>query len=87
MSKIVTYDLCGTGKDYDDLISAIKSYSGWAKITESAWLIVSDDSCADIRDNLLTYMDSDDRLFVATLTGEAAWQNVICNSDYLKNNL
>lgn len=32
-------------------------------------------------------MDSNDRLFVATLTGEAAWYNVICDSDFLKKHL
>lgn len=87
MPKIVTYDLCAPGKDYKDLINAIKSYPGWAKITESSWLIISDDSCEKIRDNLLNNMDINDRIFVATLTGEAAWQNVICGSDYLKKNL
>ena len=32
-------------------------------------------------------IDFNDAVFVATLTGEAAWKNVICDSEYLKENL
>jgi len=87
MSKIVTYDLCAPNRDYTDLINAIKSYPGWARICESSWLIVSDRSCVAIRDHLKSYIDSNDRIFVASLTGEAAWYNVICDPNYLKQNL
>lgn len=87
MSKIVTYDLCGENKDYKDLIAAIKSYSKWAKVTESSWVIVTDSTCVQIRENLKKFMDSDDRIFVASLTGEAAWTRVICDSDSLKDRL
>lgn len=86
-SKVVTYDLCAPGRDYSSLHDAIKSYPGWAKITESCWLIVSDDSCKEIRSNLLAQMDENDRLFIAKLSGEAAWHNALCENEYLKENL
>ena len=86
-SKIVTYDLCKSGKNYDDLYNYLKSYSVWAHVTESTWFISTDKSCITIRDEINKIIDSDDRIFVAELTGFAAWQNVICNSDYLKQNL
>jgi hypothetical protein len=86
-SKIITYDLRKPGQDYEDLISAIKKYYQWAKITESSWLINTDDSCVMIRDNLNQYLDSNDRIFVGNLSGEAAWRNVICGSDGLKERL
>ncbi|WP_455794688.1 SinR family protein [Clostridium butyricum] len=86
-SKIITYDLCAPGQNYDDLITAIKKYSRWAKITESTWLLVTDDTCKTIRDNLNNYIDENDRLFVGELSGEAAWHNVICESDDLKERI
>ena len=86
-SKVITYDLCSPGRNYDDLYKAIKSYGTWAHITESTWFVKTDDSCAQIRDNLLSHIDSNDRLFVGELTGTAAWHNVICKNEFLKENL
>lgn len=86
-SKIITYDLCSPGRNYDDLYKAIKAYGTWAHITESTWFVKTDDSCTQIRDNLLSHIDSNDRLFVGELTGTAAWHNVICKNEFLKENL
>lgn len=86
-SKIIEYDLQKPGRDYDALYEAIKSYGTWAHVTESTWFIKTEDSCAQVRDKLKQVVDSNDRLFVATLTGEAAWHNVICDNDFLKKHL
>lgn len=87
MFHIITYDLCSPGKNYSELIDAIKSYSKCSKVTESTWVISSNDSCKTIRDTLATYIDSNDRIFVGKLTGEAAWHNAICGANNLKTNL
>lgn len=86
-SKIVSYDLCNAGKDYAKLYELLKSYPQWAKITESTWFISTDKSCVEVRDEINSVTDDDDRIFVAELTGVAAWRNVICKSDYLKEHL
>ena len=86
-SKVISYDLCAPGRNYDDLYKAIKSYGVWAHITESTWFIKTDESCVVIRDKFLRQMDNNDRLFVGELTGIVAWNNVICDDDYLKSNL
>lgn len=86
-SKIITYDLCAPGRDYSDLYNYIKGFSAWAHITESVWFISSEKSCVDIRNDLNKLTDSNDRIFVAELTGVAAWRNTICKSDFLKENL
>ena len=86
-SKIISYDLCASGRNYVDLINYIKSFPSWAHITESTWFISSQKSCSDIRDEIKNIVDSNDKFFVAELTGVAAWYNVICDSDYLRNNL
>lgn len=86
-SKIIEYDLCTPGKNYDELYKAIKSYGVWAHITESTWFVKTTESCVQVCNKLLTHMDSNDRLFVGELTGEAAWRNVLCQDEYLKKNL
>lgn len=86
-SMIIEYDLRAPGRNYDKLYEAIKSFSEWAHITESTWFIKSTDSCEQVRDKLKAYMDGNDSLFVAELTGVAAWRNVLCKSEYLKEHL
>ena len=86
-SMIIEYDLRSPGRNYDDLYRAIKSYGAWAHITESTWFIKTSESCVQVRDKLLALMDGNDCIFVAVLTGVAAWNNVLCDSEYLKKNL
>lgn len=86
-SMIIEYDLRSPGRNYDELYKAIKSYGVWAQITESTWFIKTSESCVQVRDKLLAHMDGNDRIFVAALTGVAAWSNVLCDSEYLKRNL
>lgn len=86
-SMIIEYDLCSPGRNYDGLYEAIKGYSEWAHITESTWFIKSDNSCSQVRDALLSNMDSNDRIFIGELSGTAAWSNTLCKSDYLKTHL
>ncbi len=86
-SKVIEYDLRNPGRNYDALYEAIKSYGVWAHLTESTWFVKTEETCVQIRDRLLSVMDSNDRLFVGELTGVAAWRNLICDNDYLKKNL
>lgn len=86
-SKIIEYDLKKSGRNYNAVYEIIKSYPKWAHITESIWFVKTSDSCVQIRDKIMKEIDSNDTVFVATLTGEAAWHNVICENEYLKENL
>lgn len=86
-SKIIEYDLKKPGKNYDAVYEIIKSYPVWAHITKSTWFVKTSDTCVQIRDKITKEIDSNDTVFVATLKGEAAWKNVICDSEYLKENL
>lgn len=86
-SKIVEYDLRQPGRDYDALYNAIKGYGTWAHVTESTWFIKTDETCVQVRDNLMELIDSNDRLFVGELSGVAAWHNIKCKNHFLKDNL
>lgn len=86
-SKIIEYDLKKPGRNYDAVYEIIKSYPVRTHITESTWFVQTSDTCVQIRDKIMKEIDFNDAVFVATLTGEAAWKNVICDSEYLKENL
>ena len=90
-SLLITYDLVGTSEtsaDYRRLIEHLKGgYANWAKIALSTWVVRTEQSAKQVRDTLQRYLDADDRLFVASLTGVAAWQNAMCSNDWLQANL
>lgn len=85
---MINYDLVQPGQNYDDLIKAIKSYPAWCHTLESCWMIKSDLQPSYIRDRLLQYMDSNDKLLVIKVSTPAAWHGLPNNiSDWIKNNL
>jgi hypothetical protein len=83
---IISYDV-REGGDYGPLIAAIKEYGAWARITQSSWAVVSEGSSKQIRDNLAAHLAEGDRLFVVKSGTEAAWQNVLCRNEWLKEHL
>ncbi|MEM3486470.1 MAG: hypothetical protein QXI12_12720 [Candidatus Methanomethyliaceae archaeon] len=76
-----------TSENYEKLISAIKAYGTYGYVNRSTWIVVTDGTCASVRDYLLQFMHPDDRLFVASLSGEAAWRNALCSNQWLKDHL
>lgn len=87
-SHLITYDLVKPGRDYEELFKAIKAFGAWCHPLESNWVIKSDLTTAQIRDRITPHMDKNDKLFVAQLSGEAAWIGLdTVVSDWLKANL
>lgn len=84
---LISYDLVGPDRNYDALIKEIKSYGTWAHITESFWAVVTEAKAKEIRANLKTHLDDNDRLVIIKSGTEAAWSNVICRNEWLKKNL
>lgn len=72
-THIIGYDLNRPEQNYDHLIEAIKSYGTWWHHLDSTWLIRTPQTAVAVRDNLRRYIDQNDELLVATLTGETAW--------------
>ena len=85
---VVTYDLSKPGQQYNDLIEALKGYGTYFHIQQSVWIIHSSTTAGQVRDHLQQYIDSNDKLFVATLSGEAAWIGYdVDDTKWLKDNL
>ncbi|WP_177421020.1 hypothetical protein [endosymbiont of Lamellibrachia barhami] len=70
----ISYDL-RKQRNYDALYERIKAYP-WCHVLESNWVITTQQSAEQVRDNLAQVMDQDDGLLVTRLSGEAAWRNL-----------
>lgn len=87
-SYLIGYDLNKTGQDYKTLIEQIKELGSWWHHLDSTWIIKSDLTVVQIRDNLKDYIDDNDELLVVKLSGEAAWTGFNeKGSKWLKDNL
>jgi hypothetical protein len=74
---LVSYDLCVPGKDYSKLWSYLKSFENWARPLESVWLLKITTDVELFRDDLLNYIDRNDKIFVVDVTGRpTAWNNL-----------
>ncbi len=74
--------------DYPNLAEALKGFGTWWHHLDSTWIIKSDLTAVEIRDQLKPLVDGSDELLVATLAGEAAWVGFNTKgSEWLKNNL
>ncbi len=82
----INYDL-NNQKDYESLISAIKKVGDWCHPLKSSWAVKSNWTAVQIRDYLLQFMDADDCIIVAELTGDAAWSLKKTCSDWFKAEL
>src|SRR5262249_3518629 len=70
---LVCYDLNKPGQDYSDLINAIKAYGTWWHHLDSTWIIQTNQTAQQIRDNLVAHIDANDELLVVGSSGEGAW--------------
>ncbi|OYW50180.1 MAG: hypothetical protein B7Y36_06155 [Novosphingobium sp. 28-62-57] len=70
---IVTYDLLKQGQNYDCITKKLKAYPTHWHMQGSVWLIETSQTAVQVRDNLSPCLDQNDKLFVASLDGEAAW--------------
>lgn len=84
---IISYDLRAPFRDYETLYSAIRSYGIWGRLTESTWAIVTDSTSEQVRNHLLQYIDTDDRLVVIKGGKEAAWVRAMANNEWLQKYL
>jgi hypothetical protein len=79
MVHVVAYDLKtpnDTSEDYARVISAIKSlYPTWAHLEQSVWLVETTEASETVRDSLKPYLNANDVLFVAQLSGNWATRN------------
>lgn len=83
---IVIYQL-GKGSNLDKIVEYLKSFNGWARITDDSWAVSSKLKATEIRDELLKFKGEDGRIFVVKSGVEAAWSNTRGKNQWFKDNL
>ncbi len=87
---MITYDLNKQGKDYQNVIAAIKDASDgcWCHYWESSFLIRSNyQSADDVADKITPYLDSNDRLIIVeAINNKQGWLSEK-EWDYINNNI
>lgn len=73
---IISFDLVAPGQHYDKIIELIKQYKVWAKLGTTTYLVQTSHSAIEVRDNLKSAIDLNDKLFVGKVMRPAAWSNM-----------
>lgn len=85
---IIAYDLHEAGQNYTCIIDRLKKYGTYCHLQQSVWIINTNQSAVQVRDNLMKCLDRNDKLFVGLLGGEAAWTGYPDNiSNWLRQHL
>ncbi len=93
MNKIflISYDLGipETHASYRALVSRIKSqYPSWARPVKSVWIIKSENNAEEIRNQIKTVLDSNDKLIVVEMSGDWGTYNISKEvTDWMKGNI
>jgi hypothetical protein len=87
---LISYDLGvpETSEDYKTVIDYIKLHN-WAKPLKSLWLIKTDKTTSTVRDELNSITDTNDKILVVNITGDA-WATARISSnvtEWMKSNL
>jgi CRISPR-associated endonuclease Cas2 len=70
---VVTYDLHQPGQKHKQLTEHLESYPTHWHLQRSVWVIVTNQKAKELADSLLQFLDSNDKLLVLRLSGDAAW--------------
>jgi hypothetical protein len=88
---LISYDL-GVPETHSDYISLFqhlkKLYSPWARPVKSVWIIKSKKTAGQIRDEIKTVLDTNDKLIVLELSKTWGTYNISKDvTDWMKNNI
>jgi hypothetical protein len=75
----INYDLRAPGRDYEPLYDYIKSFSGWCHLLESLWLVRTPKAASQVRDELRSLVDRNDKVATFDVTGDG-WATNFSNS-------
>jgi hypothetical protein len=75
----IGYDLDKPGQDYSDLIARLKQLSA-VRVLKSDWLLGHNSTTPEqIRNDLMRFLDANDRIIVSELKNNAAWNNLLAS--------
>lgn len=71
-TKLVSYDLITPGRDYKTVYEYLRGHTAWARPLESLWLIKTDKPSSQVRDELKSHIDQNDKVYVVDVTGRSS---------------
>ena len=84
---LVTYDLHVRGQNYTDLLAKIKESAMWARLSESSYAIGTEKTPQQLFDYLKPGLDSNDQLYIVTITKPYIGVGTEEVNSWLENNL
>jgi hypothetical protein len=84
---LVNCDLRAPGRNYDDVYSQLKSYDNWWHHIESVWIVTTDKTPEEVRDDIAARADRNDKILGVDISNQpAAWPGIEqSGSTWLKN--
>jgi hypothetical protein len=86
---LVGYDLNRPGQNYSELIEFLKSHSGWWHCLDSTWLVSTNKTVTQLRDEIKRHIDSTDEVLVIDVSNDS-WASFGFNEEgtnWLKTHL
>ena len=83
-SYIVIYETATKANEFKNYL---KGLSKWGRLTDDSWLVVTQKSATQIRDDLGALKSPGDRIFVVRSGYVAAWSNTRASHDWIKKNI
>lgn len=91
---IIAYDVDTTTghpktaqQTYSDIKGVIEAFQTKGQLTESCWLVLSEQTHVEIRDALKSVARPSDRILVVKSAKVAAWQNLIKDNNWVRSNI
>lgn len=88
---LISYDLGSpeSRSDYTSISKHIKNlYDNWAHPLQSVWIIKSEKDAGEVRNDIKSVLDLNDKLLVVELTNNWGTYNILKEvTDWMKNNM
>ena len=85
-ATLITYDL-NKETVRPNIVGAIQKFDGWAKLSESSYAVTSNLTPSQIHEKLKPFLDSNDQIYVITLSQPYSGYGPKNVNDWLDNNL
>ena len=73
---LIFYELKNPGKHHEPLIQRIKTLGPWARLGGSAYLVLTVNNPAQVRDYLRLVIDRSDAIYVGLSPAPSAWHGM-----------
>jgi hypothetical protein len=77
---LISYDLDKPEQNYSGLLGRLREL-GAQRFLYSEWFLINAANAQQIRDDLMRFIDNNDRILVAEIKNHAAWNNLMLSND------